>query len=166
MLFRSSSGLARGDAQGRVEVAAGGEIGVLVDAFNDMAARLESAQASRASALGVLRETAQRLGAGRDAQPADLAPDAEPGDDLGADVRDLRDIERLLKRLLAEREEALRSLEEAKLAADGANLAKDDFLATMSHEIRTPLNALIGLTEIMQAAPRDDGQSQIGRAHV
>jgi signal transduction histidine kinase/ActR/RegA family two-component response regulator len=158
-LAAASSGLARGDAQGRVDVVAGGEIGVLVDAFNDMATRLEASQASRASALGVLRETAQRLGAGRDAQAAE--PPADAGAELGEDVRDLRSIERLLKRLLAEREETLRSLEEAKETADSANLAKDDFLATMSHEIRTPLNALIGLTEIMQASPRDAEQARM-----
>jgi len=98
----------------------------------------------------MLRETAQRLGAGRDAQAPEGAGDAGP--ELGADVRDLRDIERLLKRLLAEREETLRSLEEAKEAADTANLAKDDFLATMSHEIRTPLNGVIGMAEILAAA--------------
>ncbi|MFM8992399.1 MAG: ATP-binding protein, partial [Alphaproteobacteria bacterium] len=158
-LAAASSGLARGDAQGRVDVDAGGEIGVLVDAFNDMATRLEASQASRASALAVLRETAQRLGAGREAQGGEPAADA--GHEIGGDVRDLRDIERLLKRLLAEREETLRSLEEAKEAADSANHAKDDFLATMSHEIRTPLNALIGLTEIMQASPRDAGQARM-----
>jgi signal transduction histidine kinase/ActR/RegA family two-component response regulator len=158
-LAAASSGLARGDAQGRVDVVAGGEIGLLVDAFNDMATRLEGSQASRASALGVLREMAQRLGAGRDAQAAE--PPADAGIELGEDVRDLRSIERLLKRLLAEREETLRSLEEAKETADSANLAKDDFLATMSHEIRTPLNALIGLTEIMQASPRDAEQARM-----
>jgi len=38
----------------------------------------------------------------------------------------------------------------ARLAADGANAAKTQFLAAMSHELRTPLNAIIGYAEIIE----------------
>ncbi len=47
------------------------------------------------------------------------------------------------------------ALEEACRAANRANAAKTEFLASMSHDIRTPLNAIIGMTAIA-AANLDD----------
>lgn len=44
-----------------------------------------------------------------------------------------------------------RDLEEAKIAAEMANLAKSRFLANMSHELRTPLNAVLGFSEVMMS---------------
>ena len=41
-------------------------------------------------------------------------------------------------------------LEKARDAAEEANRAKSQFLATMSHELRTPLNAIGGYVQLMQ----------------
>ena len=46
-------------------------------------------------------------------------------------------------------EERTGELAEALKAANAANAAKSEFLATMSHELRTPLNAIIGFSDVI-----------------
>src|SRR5450830_139048 len=43
-------------------------------------------------------------------------------------------------------------LENARAAAEKANLAKSEFLSNMSHELRTPLNAVLGFAQLMETA--------------
>jgi PAS domain S-box-containing protein len=53
------------------------------------------------------------------------------------------------------------SLRRAKEAADQANRAKGEFLATMSHEIRTPMNGVLGALALVEGPNLNEEQRQL-----
>jgi signal transduction histidine kinase/CheY-like chemotaxis protein len=70
-------------------------------------------------------------------------------------VAGLRALEEIAERqrMAAELAEATRRAEDARAAANSANIAKSEFLANMSHEIRTPLNGIIGMNGLLLGTP-------------
>ena len=73
-------------------------------------------------------------------RPIDIipGPQAEPGVEVVAVMRDV-----------TERKLQEQALEAARNEAERAGETKSRFLATMSHELRTPLNAIIGFSEMI-----------------
>jgi len=63
---------------------------------------------------------------------------------------------------ITEQQRVQQDLQEAKDAAEQANLAKSQFMANMSHELRTPLNAIIGYSEMLM----EDIKSSLGEGQT
>src|SRR5690606_34310194 len=66
-----------------------------------------------------------------------------------------------LEQEIAERKRTGRELSRATRAAEAANLAKSQCLASMSHELRTPLNAVIGYSEMLIEEAEDTGGDEL-----
>jgi PAS domain S-box-containing protein len=60
------------------------------------------------------------------------------------------------RRIAEERAALLESEQRARLDAELASRAKDEFLSTASHELRTPLNAILGWARMLQSGELSD----------
>ncbi len=111
------------------------EIGLLIDATNEML------------------ETIQK-------QNNDLKGHAEELSESKEKLQDYSEnLELKVESRTAELRAAMAEAEKARDASESANRAKSTFLAAMSHELRTPLTAIIGFSEMLITDAEMDGKT-------
>jgi len=94
-------------------------------------------------------------------------PDADEGPFLAEERNLIESIASMLQAYL-ERQQAeedrvnLARAEAARLEAQTANAAKDQFLATLSHELRSPLNVMLGWTQMLRSGQMSEESTTRG----
>ncbi|HET7730339.1 MAG TPA: ATP-binding protein, partial [Usitatibacter sp.] len=101
--------------------------------------------------IAQLRGAAQSLGTGRlpPAPESDIQEIRDVGEAIAAAARQRQEFE-------TEREELLAAEKVARLEAEAANRAKDQFLAMLGHELRNPLGALSNAASVLEMGLRDE----------
>jgi signal transduction histidine kinase/CheY-like chemotaxis protein len=80
-------------------------------------------------------------------------------------ITEADDVRRLLRETLQARAEALAAAETARMQAESANRAKDEFVAMLAHELRNPLSAMAASVSLLES-PRATAQTDLQARQV
>jgi len=80
-------------------------------------------------------------------------------------ITEADDVRRLLRETLQARAEALAAAETARMQAESANQAKDEFVAMLAHELRNPLSAMAASVSLLES-PRATAQTDLQARQV
>jgi signal transduction histidine kinase/DNA-binding response OmpR family regulator len=167
-LARVARAIAAGDIERRADVRGGDEIGVLGEAFNEMASRLRGMMENEKREhedlqrrVSELLERTERVSSGDLEVTAPESPDemgrlAAGFNDM---VRNLRHHTKIQQATLFELEESSRALSEANRQLKELDRLKSEFLNTVSHELRTPLTSIKAFSEILLDSQGDDPET-------
>jgi signal transduction histidine kinase/ActR/RegA family two-component response regulator len=86
--------------------------------------------------------------------------------ELEAAAAQLRESEESLQRLLEQETAARAEAEAARVEAQAANRAKDEFLAVLSHELRSPLGTILTWVTLLRSGRVDPAREERGLAAI
>ncbi len=125
----------------RVEKRSRDELGMLIEAFNEMLTQIQDRDGALQKAHGELETRV-----------------VERTNELHLEIIERKRAEEELHRAMEELKQtnvqliaSVKRADEMAIEAQAANIAKGQFLANMSHEIRTPMNGIIGMTGLLMA---------------
>lgn len=153
-LAASANRLAKGDLSTRVNVKANGEIGLLVESFNNMAEDLQKTTVSRDTLIQEITEHKKA-----EEERERLIKELKEGQELlKGQKQELEDSRRAINNVAKDLRESKEILEYQKRSLEETNKELDDFTYIVSHDLKEPLRSIDAYSKFIV----DDYQDKLG----